>query len=419
MGDKNPIRTLGDYFKPSYEGYRNTIVLLVGNNVVPLPSDIIWLVQNKCSFNGLRPEDPNQHLKDLLKLMDLLDLDENLYQKHGLVSRTYSEKSLTMVMTYRFKFKSSMIISTAPPKRALTRQQDDAFIPVEMRLNYESPNIKQLLGIMERKFETLMKDAISLMGRSESISRMTTDEMYQTPSEPSRQEEFEHIVMNFILNQEERVKHLEEYMKVIIGDFLQLSSKFTRGLKEKIMSKRQRSTRGQSSSSQEFSIKEKVRRLGVFENSTHQLHYETLARLPIHSEDVIDWEFLANQGLAHSFLNSINTDPFSGPQWMNLFQINEPVYRELLREFFSSFEFDSYPYRMRVIIKLHNGGCCWLVTRKDEVKEEDEGDDGGDEATGGYVGHERVGGSTDIYRNMCQGDWQVRQARWMDQEDKQ
>ncbi|GJZ10389.1 MAK10-like protein [Tanacetum coccineum] len=33
MGDENPIRTLGDYSKPSHEGYRNTIELLVGNNV--------------------------------------------------------------------------------------------------------------------------------------------------------------------------------------------------------------------------------------------------------------------------------------------------------------------------------------------------------------------------------------------------
>ncbi|GKD24374.1 zinc finger, CCHC-type containing protein [Tanacetum coccineum] len=33
MGDKNPIRTLGDYSKPSDEGYRNTIELPVGNNV--------------------------------------------------------------------------------------------------------------------------------------------------------------------------------------------------------------------------------------------------------------------------------------------------------------------------------------------------------------------------------------------------
>ncbi|GKE36276.1 hypothetical protein Tco_1459681 [Tanacetum coccineum] len=75
MGDKNPIHTLGDYSKPSHEGYRNTIELLERNNVVPLRYDTIQLVQNECSFHRLRSEDPNQHLKDFLKLMDLLDLD--------------------------------------------------------------------------------------------------------------------------------------------------------------------------------------------------------------------------------------------------------------------------------------------------------------------------------------------------------
>ncbi|GJV40715.1 hypothetical protein Tco_1419155 [Tanacetum coccineum] len=43
MGDENPIRTLGDYLKPSHEGYRNTIELPVGNNIVPLRSDTIRL----------------------------------------------------------------------------------------------------------------------------------------------------------------------------------------------------------------------------------------------------------------------------------------------------------------------------------------------------------------------------------------
>ncbi|GKB92431.1 hypothetical protein Tco_0964703 [Tanacetum coccineum] len=72
MGVANPIRTLGDYSKSSY---RTTTELPVGNNVVPLRSDIIRLVQNGCSFHGLRSEDPNQDLKDFLKLVDLLDLE--------------------------------------------------------------------------------------------------------------------------------------------------------------------------------------------------------------------------------------------------------------------------------------------------------------------------------------------------------
>ncbi|GJV07135.1 MAK10-like protein [Tanacetum coccineum] len=75
MGDTNPISTLGDYSKPSHEGYRNTIELPAGNNVLPLRCDTIRLVQNGCSFQGIWSEDPNQHLKDFLKLMDSLDLD--------------------------------------------------------------------------------------------------------------------------------------------------------------------------------------------------------------------------------------------------------------------------------------------------------------------------------------------------------
>ncbi|GJW90376.1 zinc finger, CCHC-type containing protein [Tanacetum coccineum] len=75
MGDENPIRTLGDYSKPSHEGYRNTIGLPKWNNVVPLRSDTIRLAQNGCSFHRLWSEDPNQHLKDFLKLVDSLDLN--------------------------------------------------------------------------------------------------------------------------------------------------------------------------------------------------------------------------------------------------------------------------------------------------------------------------------------------------------
>ncbi|GJW20028.1 hypothetical protein Tco_0027464 [Tanacetum coccineum] len=75
--DENPISTLEDYSKPSHNGYRNTIELPVGNNVVTLRSDTIRLVQNGCSFHRLRSEDHNQHLKNFLKLVDSLDLDSD------------------------------------------------------------------------------------------------------------------------------------------------------------------------------------------------------------------------------------------------------------------------------------------------------------------------------------------------------
>ena len=77
MGDVGPIRTLGEYSRPSHEGYRNTIEIPQGNDMAPLRSDTIRLVQNGCSFHGLRSKDPNQHLKDFLKLTDSLDLNVN------------------------------------------------------------------------------------------------------------------------------------------------------------------------------------------------------------------------------------------------------------------------------------------------------------------------------------------------------
>ncbi|GKE60380.1 zinc finger, CCHC-type containing protein [Tanacetum coccineum] len=75
MAGENPIRTLGDYSCPSHEGYRNTIELPDGNDVVTHRFDTIRLVQNGCSFYELRSEDPNQHLKDFLKLVDSLYLN--------------------------------------------------------------------------------------------------------------------------------------------------------------------------------------------------------------------------------------------------------------------------------------------------------------------------------------------------------
>ncbi|GJR11243.1 hypothetical protein Tco_0793895 [Tanacetum coccineum] len=64
---------------------------------------------------------------------------------------------------------------------------------------------------------------------------------------------------------------------------------------------------------------------------------------------------------------------------------------------------------MGVVMELHNGGCFWPAAR--EAMEEDEEDDEGDEATKGDAGHEGAGGSADMYHNMSQGDWQVRQTR--------
>nr|GEX93340.1 zinc finger, CCHC-type [Tanacetum cinerariifolium] len=234
MGNENPICTLGDYSKPSHEGYMNTIELPVGNSVVPLQFDNIWLMQNGCSFHELQFKDPNQHLNDFLKLVDSLDLDgenrertrlrlfqfslrnqatnwlerlptgfittwedltthflaqfflpgrtvklrndimmfqqhheeslseawtrfkellqrESLFLKHGLVSRTYSKKSLMMASIFGSKSKSFMIMLISPQDEPSINQ------PVVVRLSKFEADFKQQQGEMTNKINTVLK----------------------------------------------------------------------------------------------------------------------------------------------------------------------------------------------------------------------------------------------------------------------
>nr|GEU35654.1 hypothetical protein [Tanacetum cinerariifolium] len=424
MGDANPIRTLRDYSKPSYEGYRNTIKLNEGNNVVlrKLSAEKAWATIEKLAQ----------------------------YEDEG---------------------------------------WNDPVIPEEGSIDYKNTDIEQLLGVMECEVDALMKNAILLMGRSEGVFRMTSNKMYQIPPELSRQEEFEHIVMNFILDQEERVEAQEDNPPPL------KKSRWKKGSKNT-----------------------------VFENGVHQLNYDTLVRHPIHSRDVIDWEFIAHQNLEQAFIESINTDSFSGPQWAMLFRVNEPIYKELVREFFASFEFEAFTCRkslenvtlsglsmaeivkathllmefwpsigdggfnmgntkvasirnlgvkldnwcivttisgikestnrvieidlyylyciyieevltnkirdalsvepppyifkkqsliaMGATMELQNKICVWPTTRA--VMEEDEAE----EEAEGEAANMRASGSAKMYQNMSQGDWQILQARWMDQHDK-
>nr|GEW56703.1 hypothetical protein [Tanacetum cinerariifolium] len=118
------------------------------------------------------------------------------------------------------------------------------------------------------------------------------------------------------------------------------------------MSKKARNTKGQASSSREETMEEKVRKFELFDYEDHQMNYDNLTRNSIHPRDVVDWEFLSNKGLAQSFFNSINTDTFFRQQWVNLFHINKPIFRELVCNFFASFEFDASPCRYE---PLHKG----------------------------------------------------------------
>nr|GEV21700.1 MAK10-like protein [Tanacetum cinerariifolium] len=77
MGDANPIRTLGDYSKPSHEGYRNTFELPVGNNVCEIDrvadgklrdknADESWeIIENLALYDHEGWNDSNEFLKPI------------------------------------------------------------------------------------------------------------------------------------------------------------------------------------------------------------------------------------------------------------------------------------------------------------------------------------------------------------------
>ncbi|GJW03640.1 hypothetical protein Tco_1562496 [Tanacetum coccineum] len=73
MGDENPIRTLGDYSRPSYEGYQNTIELPDGNNVVPLRSNTIRRTIDQAAGGKLR----DKNAKESWALLEDLTLYDN------------------------------------------------------------------------------------------------------------------------------------------------------------------------------------------------------------------------------------------------------------------------------------------------------------------------------------------------------
>nr|GEV81128.1 MAK10-like protein [Tanacetum cinerariifolium] len=73
MGEANHIRTFGDYSKPRHEGYRNTIELPEGNNVVPLRSDIIRRTIDQSAGGRLR----DRNAKKSLALLEDLSLYDN------------------------------------------------------------------------------------------------------------------------------------------------------------------------------------------------------------------------------------------------------------------------------------------------------------------------------------------------------
>ncbi|GKD45038.1 hypothetical protein Tco_1269683 [Tanacetum coccineum] len=115
MENENPISTLRDYSRPSHEGYQNTIELPNGNNVVPLRSDAI------CTEKAW-------------------SIIEELAQ--------YEEEGW-----------------------------NDPIFAEEGSPNYGNASIEQILKLMESQVDSLMKNIILLIGKSENLCGISRDKV--------------------------------------------------------------------------------------------------------------------------------------------------------------------------------------------------------------------------------------------------
>ncbi|GJV22724.1 hypothetical protein Tco_1375419 [Tanacetum coccineum] len=225
--------------------------------------------------------------------------------------------------------------------------------------------------------------------------------------------------MSFILDQEEKVRQLDEYMSTIGRDFMQLSLEVVKKLKEEIRIKENNSKRIQKVTS-----------------DTHQGHYDTILRRSIHPGSVIDWPFLTTQGLSRNFFDSISIDAFTRPQWYDpkrlgvsfrlgsksrMISLLELGWRVgLYSKEQSRLTSTRSGLRRGETVKVDHalmefwpiigdgdfvvGGMAVKKVRDSRVRlaivvwEDDEVE----EAAG-----KEVGGSADVYQNMSRGDWQI------------
>lgn len=73
---ENPIpKCLKDYSYPTPRGFSNAIVFPNEHTNEVLHANDFLLVQSVCKFHGLKTEDPIQHVKDFLKIVDTIHVD--------------------------------------------------------------------------------------------------------------------------------------------------------------------------------------------------------------------------------------------------------------------------------------------------------------------------------------------------------
>ncbi|GJR97042.1 hypothetical protein Tco_0269216 [Tanacetum coccineum] len=282
--------------------------------------------------------------------------------------------------------------------------------------------------------------------------------MRQPPTEPSRQEEFEHIVMKFIYDQEEKIKQLKNYMQDITDEFMEFSSEVTLRLKERVKENESKprkikkitkylDTKVLENSAEHDFLKNLDRKTnGMFNIGNTKVSSIRDPRVKL-AHCCIATTIAARKETTHRiteidlyYLYSIYTPEVACniPYWLSKYfkgmREKNLIYGGMLvtriarsfglltNEWRSALSVEPQPHvfkkklliAMGVIMELHGGMCAWPGA----MAEEEEDDEGDDEGAGGDAGQGEAEGSANLYRNMSQGDWQVHQLHWMGQQDE-
>nr|GEW30626.1 MAK10-like protein [Tanacetum cinerariifolium] len=255
MGYENPICTLGDYFNPSHEGYKNTIDLHIGNNVVPLRSDTIWLVQNGCLFHRLLSEDPNQYLMDFLKLVDSLDLDAHLAP----IQSTQMNKITTSCeicngpydTLYCMENPKQAFVDYASSPTDEARENDGEVVFIEIIRDNDEPQNRSLnegegaskegpMVVLGRSFTEVSNMTHDL---PEGVVRFTNENnevAYKIPHKIEQYNSFsslekEHTKSVYLRNEEDKRRGVDYVMSKIIGFYkecIELGPEYVIGLND-------------------------------------------------------------------------------------------------------------------------------------------------------------------------------------------
>ncbi|GJT63369.1 hypothetical protein Tco_1006902 [Tanacetum coccineum] len=175
MGDEIPIRTLGDYSRPNHEGYRNTIELPDGNNVVPLRSDTIWTVklQNDIlMFQQHQGKLRNRSVKESWTLLkDLALYDNESWNDPRDFAKPFKAVSLTQDVPMNKITSSCEICSGSHDIQYCMENPEQAFVDYasshidkaggktsqDARLSKFESDFKQQQGEMNNKINTVLK----------------------------------------------------------------------------------------------------------------------------------------------------------------------------------------------------------------------------------------------------------------------